>query len=122
MCIDCTLFSGRHAAEGIQSIGETAVVSSEQVILVTPQPAALVRRLSDSDHAGEGAAPVWGCCLQCLLWNGLPPCHGFPSSPLVPQSLSYGLLGVAALAVLAVSALVFAAMRRSRPRVEAIKL
>ncbi|KAJ8397779.1 hypothetical protein AAFF_G00434680 [Aldrovandia affinis] len=80
----------RHATKGVQLSGETAVVSSE-VILVTSRPAALDRRVSDSDHE-------------------------------VPQSLSYGLLGVAALAVLAVSALVLAVAWRSRPQLQAIKL
>ncbi|KAJ8397762.1 hypothetical protein AAFF_G00434510 [Aldrovandia affinis] len=81
----------RHATKGVQLSGETAVVSSEEVILVTSRPAALDRRVSDSDHE-------------------------------VPQSLSYGLLGVAALAVLAVSALVLAVAWRSRPQLQAIKL
>ncbi|KAJ8371603.1 hypothetical protein AAFF_G00306890 [Aldrovandia affinis] len=40
----------------------------------------------------------------------------------VPQSLSYGLLGVAALAVLAVSALVLAVVWRSRHLLQAVKL
>ncbi|KAJ8397774.1 hypothetical protein AAFF_G00434630 [Aldrovandia affinis] len=40
---------GRHATKGVQLSGETAVVSSE-VILVTSRPAALDRRVSDSDH------------------------------------------------------------------------
>ncbi|KAJ8397778.1 hypothetical protein AAFF_G00434670 [Aldrovandia affinis] len=81
----------RHATKGVKLSGETAVVSSEEVIVVTSQPAALDRRVSDSDHQ-------------------------------VPQSLSYGLLGVAALAVLAVSALVLAVVWRFRTLHQAIKL
>ncbi|KAJ8397759.1 hypothetical protein AAFF_G00434480 [Aldrovandia affinis] len=81
----------RHATKGVQLRREAAVVSSGEVIVVTSQPAALDRRVSDSDHQ-------------------------------VPQSLSYGLLGVAGLAVLAVSALVLAVVWRSRPQLQATKL
>ncbi|KAJ8378478.1 hypothetical protein AAFF_G00239420 [Aldrovandia affinis] len=80
----------RHATKGeAWSSEETAVVSSEQLIMVAPRPAALTRRLSDSG---------------------------------VPQSLSYGLLGVAALAVLIVSVLALAVVWRSRHQVETTKL
>lgn len=59
--IGCFPFSGRHATEGAQSSEETAVVSSEKLIVVVPRPAALSRRLSDSE--GEGSS-CRRCCLQ----------------------------------------------------------
>lgn len=63
-----------------------------------------------------GDAVCSACCgMSCPMSVSLP-------APPVPQSLRYSLLGVAAFAVLAVSALVFTVMKRSRPRVEAIKL
>ncbi|KAJ8413684.1 hypothetical protein AAFF_G00081910 [Aldrovandia affinis] len=88
--------SGRHAINGVPSTEEiavvtreTAMVSSEKIVLVAPQPAAPGRRLSDSE---------------------------------VPQSLSYGLLGVAASAVLAASILVLTMVWRFRSQMEAFKL
>ncbi|KAI1883193.1 hypothetical protein AGOR_G00242690 [Albula goreensis] len=82
----------RHATGTEQSTSESAVVSSEEVIMVASQPMAMDGRVMDGDHA-------------------------------VSQSLGYGLVGVAVLVVLVVSALGLAvAWRRTRPPMETTKL
>ncbi|KAJ8378477.1 hypothetical protein AAFF_G00239410 [Aldrovandia affinis] len=120
----------RHATKGeAWSSEETAVVSSEQLIMVAPRPAALTRRLPDSggrpaskgEQSSKEMAVVSSEKVMVVRQHAVLGRTLSDQDGEVPQSLSYGLLGVAASAVLIVSTLVLAVVWRSR-EVETTKL
>ncbi|KAJ8357273.1 hypothetical protein SKAU_G00200670 [Synaphobranchus kaupii] len=113
----------RRAVKIAQSREETAIASSDAVIFEPPFTS-LARSLSDGDHEGRHAAKITQSREETAIASSdaviFEPRFTSLARSLsdgdheVPQSLAYGLLGVAAAVVLAVFALVLAVVWRSR--------